>query len=674
MSKYKTIKKQNPVQTIFPRYMFIVALFVIWIGIIGIRLVHLQVNQSDLYRNQALSQRRIKVESKMLRGFIFDRTGRVLAGSKKVRSLYADPRYIDDVASFSQRIAANLKVKQEDIANIILEAQEKQKVRIAVALKLEEDIAQKVSEAIKDFEIKKIGNRSFKAFSWKEEHKRTYPEKSLAAQVIGFSDANDEGKAGIELSQEKNLRGEVISKWKDRDNRGRVYEESDSESEIEEREPPKDVVLTINSSIQYKVEDALKKGVEASKAKSGMAIVLDPKTGEILAMANYPTFDLNKFNEVSLDLHTNKTVQHSYALGSVFKLVTYSGALEEKVISPNGEVDCSKGVLIVAKRTFNDKHCLNNITYSDAFSVSSNIGAIRTAQKTGREKFYNYIRQFGFGETTGVELPAETRGKVHSPENWNADSLASMAIGYEIGVTALQSAVAFATIANDGIRVKPHIIKETRQADGKIVSTTESEKIQVISRETALTLRQMLQKVVLSGTGKRAQINGYTTAGKTGTAWKYDEKSKKVSGSKYISSFIGMAPLNNPSVVIAVILDDPQGAFRDGGQVSAPIFREIAEQILPELNVPPDGFISQEIKNEIIEEKELSVTENNKTQENTKDKSVKESSETKTKNTKDGKAVGNETKTVTKPKDVPPEPKPKVETKNKQTVTGKGKT
>lgn len=665
MPKYKTAKKQNPAQAIFPRYMFIVALFVIWIGVIGVRLVQLQVNQADSFRNLALNQRRIKVESKTLRGFIFDRNGRVLAGSKKVKSLFADPRYIDDVDSVSQRIASNLKVKQQDIANIISDAKQKQKVRIAVVRKIEEDIAQKIGESLKEFEVKQIGTRSFKAFYWEEEHKRSYPEKSLAAQVIGFSDANDEGKAGVELSQEKNLRGEIISKWREKDNRGRVYEETDTEPDVEEREPSKDVVLTISSSIQYKVEEALKRGVESTKAKSGMAIVLDPKTGEILAMANYPTFDLNKFNEVSLDLHSNKAVQNPYELGSVFKLVTYSSAVEEKAITPNGMVECNNGVLEVAKRTFKDKHCHNNLTYSDAFSVSSNIGAIRTAQKMGRDKFYNYIRKFGFGEVTGVELPAETRGIVRAPETWNADSLASMSIGYEIGVTALQSAVAFATIANDGIRVKPHIVKEIRQADGNVISSNEPEKVQVISKETAQSLRQMMQKVVLSGTGKRAQVNGYTTAGKTGTAWKYDQKAKKVSSSKYISSFIGLAPLNNPSVVIAVILDDPQGSLRDGGQVSAPIFREIAEQILPEMNVVPDGFVRQEVKDEIIESKEDIVIEKDKTE--SKEKNQPPTNDSKT---KDGKAPSNEK--LTKPKGTVSETKPKAETKNKP--TGKGKT
>lgn len=669
MPKNRFTKKQTPMQTIFSRFMLIVAFFVIWIGIIGVRLVHLQVNQSDSYREKALGQRRLKSANKTLRGKILDRTDRALAVSIKVKTLYADPRYVDDIPGTARRVATALKLKPQDIANNILEAKEKQKKRVILARKVDEEVAQKADDQLKDIEIKKVEGQKFRVLYWEEEQKRSYPFNSLAAQVIGFSNMDDEGKAGIELSQEQNLRGAVIESWKDRDRLGRVYEES----EEEEREPPKDVVLTISNTIQDRVEAALKKGVEAAKAKSGMAIVLDPKTGEILAMANYPTFDLNKFSEATQELHTNKTVQHSYTPGSIFKLVTYGSALEEKAIVPNDELDCSKGALEVAGRVFNDKHCLNKISYTDAFAISSNIGAIRTGQKLGKEKFYSFARKFGFGEQTGIELPAESKGIIRSLENWNGDSLASMSIGYEINVTALQSASAFATIANDGVRVKPHIIKEIRQADGKVVSTTEPEKVQVVSPETARQLRQMMQKVVLSGTGKRAQLNGYTSAGKTGTAWKYDDKLKKFNDEKYVSSFIGFAPLDNPSVVIAIILDEPQGALRDGGHVSAPIFREIAEQILPELNVSPDGFARQEITEDIIEGKEFKPSGNTKAEDKVADKKSvdNEKTEVKTKITKDGK-VETERKSKTKEKTVSVETKSKNEIKNKS--SGKGKT
>lgn len=669
MSKRKPIKKKNPVQTIFTRFMLIVAFMVIWIGIIGVRLVHLQVNQHGWLRDRALNQRRDESKSKSLRGTILDRSERKLAFSIPAKSLYADPQEIEDIQGTAQKLASFLKLKTSEVAQNINEAKQKGKRFLWLARKLDEETSKKLNESLKKPDLKKFDEPKFEGLHWKQEQKRSYPNNSLAAQVIGFSDLDDNGKSGIELSQEKYLRGEIVQKWRDRDRLGRVYEES----EDEEREPPKDVVLTISHSIQYKVEEALRDGVESANAKSGMAIVLDPKTGEILAMANYPTFDLNKFSDTSADLYTNKTIQNFVTPGSVFKMVTYGSALEEKLISPNEQFDCNKGSLQVAGRTFNDKHCLNKSSYIDAFAVSSNIGAIKTGQKVGKELFYNYAREFGFGETTGIELPAESKGIIRSPESWNGDSLASMSIGYEIGVTALQSAAAFATIANDGVRVKPHIIKEIRQADGQVFATTQVEKNQVVSAETARQMRQMMQKVVLSGTGKRAQLNGYTSAGKTGTAWKYDEKLKKINENKYVSSFIGMAPVENPAVVIAIILDEPQGATRDGGHVSAPIFRDIAEGILPELNVVPDGFARQEITEDIIEGKEFKVDKSDKkstdkSSEQKAEKVEKENNAVSPKTAKDGKIESS----VNKTKVASADSKPKSETKNKS--SGKGKT
>ena len=223
-----------------------------------------------------------------------------------------------------------------------------------------------------------------------------------------------------------------------------------------------------------------------------------------------------------------------------------------------------------------------------ALAHSSNVAAIKTGMQVGKEDFYSYARKFGFGQATGVEFPGETNGILRPLEKWNGDSLASMSIGYEISVTALQMAAAFATIANDGVRIQPHIVKEIRQSNDQTNPTAEPAKSQIISAQSAGNLRKMLRQVVLTGTGKRAQLDGYTSAGKTGTAWKYDAKLKRVNESKYVSSFIGFAPAENPGVVIAVVMDEPQGGARDGGQVSAPVFRDIAEDILPELGIKPD--------------------------------------------------------------------------------------
>jgi cell division protein FtsI (penicillin-binding protein 3) len=566
--------------------MLVVAFFIFWIGAIGVRLVHLQVNQHDSFRKKAVSQRRDVVKSKMLRGTIYDRNERPLAMSVKVKSLYVDPGEIDDVTATSNRIAKVLKVNRNKIAKRIEKGKKNGKRFVWIARKLNEETVDKINNALNDKKLKKYDLPRFKGLHWTVEQKRSYPYKTMAAHVIGFSNSDDAGQAGIELSQEAALRGEVTKTTRQRDRLGRVYDEWKAA-----REESSDVVLTISNSIQYKVEEALARGVRKANAKSGKAIVLNPKTGEILAMANYPSFDPNKFRKLKSGEWRNRSIQDNYAPGSVFKLVTYAAALEEKLIKPDDEIDCGEGTITVAKHTFNDSHSVGNVTYTRAFAESSNVGAIKTAMKVGENTFYRYAREFGFGAKIGVELPAEAAGLLRSPKRWNGDSLASMSIGYEIGVTALQSATAFATIANDGVKVQPHIIKEIRKADGELISTTEPEKVPVVSAGTAENLRKMLREVVLNGTARRAQLKGYTSAGKTGTAWKYDAKLKAVNRNKYVSSFIGFAPAENPEVVIAVVMDEPKGTMRYGGQVAAPVFREIAEQVLPELNVVPDGTL-----------------------------------------------------------------------------------
>jgi cell division protein FtsI (penicillin-binding protein 3) len=572
-----------------------------WIGGISVRLVSLQVNQSEWLREKALNQRRDQVKSKTLRGTIYDRTERTLAMSVKVQSLYADPLEIEDFEGTAKKVAAVLRTSPKEILKELEEGRDKNRRFVWLERKIDNNKVQEINKALVDEEIRKADLPKIAGLHWKEEEKRKYPYGTLASHIIGFSNADDVGQAGIEMSKEDILKGEVIKSWRDRDRLGRVYDESEIE-----REPPKDIVLTISHSIQYKTEQALEKGVKASNSKSGMAVVLDPKTGEVLAMANYPTFDPNEFNQVSPEVWKNKAVQEVYSPGSVFKVITYGGALEEEIIKPNDTIDGRKGFINVGKRRFEDPHGMKIMTYSEALAISSNFAAIKTALGLGKNKFYYYSQNFGFGEETGIELPAERSGTLRPPEKWSGDSLASMSIGYEVSITALQAASAFAAIANDGVRIKPHIIKEIRQADSDVISRPNPEKTHVLSAEAASDLRGMLQRVVEKGTAKRARLNGYTSAGKTGTAWKYDPKLKKYNPAKYISSFVGMAPAENPSLVIAVVMDEPSGGARDGGQVSAPVFREIAEQVLPELNILPNGKASKEIDEPKEEDNESS--------------------------------------------------------------------
>ena len=374
----------------------------------------------------------------------------------------------------------------------------------------------------------------------RDDQKRSYPYQTLAAQVVGFANADDDGMAGIEQSQDDILHGAIIRKVQERDRLGRIYDET-----IAERDTPSDIVLTIDSAYQFMVEQALEKGVKAANARSGVAIVMSPKTGEILALANYPTFDPNSVGSANVENFSNKAIQSVYSPGSVFKVVTYSSALEKHLFSAHRQNR--------RRQRFyrSGETCIFRSPYgrNDLFRCPcplSNICAIKTGMAVGREDFFAMLKKMGFGSKTGVELPAETSGIVRSPQTWGGVSLASMSIGYEIGVTALQMTGPFATIANNGIKVQPHIIKEIRHSDDKPKTVTETQQTQVVSAETARNLRAMLKQVVLTGTGRRAQLDGYTVAGKTGTAWKFNPKTKSVDSSKYVSSFIGMAPAHDP--------------------------------------------------------------------------------------------------------------------------------
>lgn len=581
-SRKPRIKRDLRQQT-YNRFMLVVAILGIWILAIGIRLVHLQVVQAGWLKERATTQRRDIKKSKMPRGTIFDRNGRVLALSMSVKTLYADAVNLEDIELAARTIAKLSGQKASDIRKTLIDGKQSERRFVPLVRGLDEETVQKYNAALEQIGVQKADMPKFPGLHWREEQRRKYPQNELAAHIIGFSDADGIGRAGIEQSQNDLLYGTVIRRTELRDRLGRVYDE-----QVSEKEPPKDVFLTIQDSIQYKTESALAKAVQNSGARAGIAIVLDHKTGEIFAMANYPTFDPNNLKTINSDNLMNRAVQSVYSPGSVFKLITYGTALEKRLISPDAMIDSGNGTIEVAGHRFRDSHAIGTVTYTKALAHSSNVCAIKTGLRIGKDNFYQSLQNFGFGKRTGIELPAETPGIVRPPSRWNGDSLASMSIGYEIGVTALQMTTAFATIANDGVRVKPHIIKEIRQVDENSGLGPEVESEQVLSPSAARALRQMLREVVISGTGKRARANGYDVAGKTGTAWKYDEKLRRVNSAKYMSSFIGFAPADNPAVTVAVIIDEPKIGGRDGGQVAAPAFREIIEQILPELNVRPD--------------------------------------------------------------------------------------
>lgn len=579
--KIRPVRKPTDLKRmLFTRFMLIVAAFILWIGGIAVRLVHLQVNQHDYLLSRARSQSLYNQKTKQLRGTIYDRNGAVLAMSVEVKTLFVNPTEIEDIPRAAREIAKAANIDTKQLLAKLNEAKSLDRRYVPVAKKVDKDSFDRINKALYDPDVKKQDQPMYIGVHWDEDQTRSYPYGSLAAPTIGISNDEDQGVAGIEQSQNKILEGEVIDRLLQRDRLGRVYDEK-----ITAQEPPENVFLTIDKSIQIVTEEALAEGVAKSQARAGMAVVLDPKNGEILALANYPTFDPTKLKSADT---SNHLVQSVYAPGSVFKLVTYSAALEKKLFKPTDMIDAGNGTIEIAGHKFTDSHHIGMVNYADALAHSSNVCAIKTGMRVGKADFYSMVQKMGFGQRTGVELPAETKGIVNDPNKWNGDSLASMSIGYEIGVTPLQLASAFATIANDGIKNQPHIIKEIRDSEGNTISVTEPNQTQVVSAETAENLRLMLRQVVLSGTGRRAQLDGYSSAGKTGTAWKFDPKTKRVERSKYMSTFVGFAPVEDPRFVIVVVMDEPQGGARDGGSVSAPVFRDIAQTLLTTWNVPHD--------------------------------------------------------------------------------------
>lgn len=644
-------KSPNPRQVVFTRFMFIVAFFTIWMLGISVRLVHLQVTQHEWLSARATTQREDHTKTKMLRGTIFDRDGRMLASSVKAQTLYADATEIDDTDKTAKLLGKVLKIDGAGLAKQLAEAKAAKKRFVPVIKKIDLDAAQKINKTLETAGVKKADQPYYDGLHWTEDQIRKYPYETLGAQVIGFSNAEDTGMGGIEQSEDDILHGAVIRKIQERDRIGRVYDET-----IEVREKPADIVLTIGTNYQFISDEALMNGVKAASAKAGMAVVMSVKTGEILAMSNYPTYDPNSFKTATPESLTNHTIQSTYSPGSTFKLVTYSSGLEKNLFRPDDMIDAGNGTIEIAKHKFTDSHHIGSVSYAQALAHSSNVCAIKTGQRVGKDDFWAMLQKMGFGSRTGIELPAETSGIVRSPDKWNGDSLASMSIGYEIGVTALQMATAFATIANDGVKIQPRIIKEIRKPDQPPVPSDRVENVRVASVETARNMRTMLRQVVLTGTGKRAQLNGYTSAGKTGTAWKFDSKTKRVEASKYVSSFIGMAPADNPEIVIAVVIDEPQSGARDGGMVAAPVFKAIADQVLPILGVKQDAVPARETN--------VAAADIPETRQSASDKAIDK---------KESNKSGDKSQGSSRPKTIEPPKGPKEVKKEVKKVTGPGR-
>jgi cell division protein FtsI (penicillin-binding protein 3) len=555
-------------------------------------LVYLQVSEYEQLATRAHKQQQEAVETSPTRGAVLDRQERELARTIDTTSVFIAPDEFDkDEARAAQEISCTagtlssvLGGDQKTFFNQINEARRSGRRFIWIARR----IAPEQAQVLDTMELAGVHTR--------KEPKRFYPNGPLAANVLGFVGLDGNGLAGIEQVYNDKIVGEPGKLFLEKDSRGRAYEST----ELPGR-PGQTVILTIDQSIQYQAEAALTAAIEQSHAKAGTAIVLDPHTGEILALANAPTFDPNRVAAATPAERANWALQNVYEPGSTFKVVAFSAAIEKGLAKPDDHIDCQMGAITVAKRVIHDHHPFGNLTLAEALAKSSNVAAIKLGLRVGDPTMFDYITRFGFGRRTGIELPGETAGIIHPLSRWLPSSIGSVAIGQEVGVTPLQMVAAFGALANDGVRIAPHLIREIRHASGAIAYRPTPEQHRVISAGTAAALRGMLEGVTLNGTAKKAQLDGYTAAGKTGTAQKIDPKTKTYSSTKFVASFVGFAPVSNPAVVIIVVIDEPGGSYH-GGDVAAPVFRQIAEQILPELGVIPDtDFKSPELIARAIE-------------------------------------------------------------------------
>ena len=554
------------------RALFVAAFIGFWMLIVCVRLVQLQFSQHEDLATRARQQQQTPIETSPQRGELLDRQERQLARSIQTVSLFIDPDGIDaeTLDRNAKQLAQSLGLKYPALAKEFREAHDNKRRFIWVARRLDVDLAKKVTDM------------NLPGLHTQLEPKRYYPNGSLAAHVLGYVGLDGKGLGGVEQFYNSKISGEPGRLLLERDANGKAYESYEIASKAGQT-----VVLTIDQSIQYHAEQALLAAVQRTRAKSGTVIVLEPRTGEILALANAPTFDPNRVAAAKAETRSNWALQNIYEPGSTFKVVAFSAALENGLARVDDRIDCQMGAITVAGRVIRDHSAFGTLTIAEALAKSSNVAAIKLGIRVGDPKMYDYIRRFGFGTRTGIELPGETAGLLRKVERWQASSIGSIAIGQEIGVTPVQMVAAFGALANDGVRVAPHLIREVRNAEGAVVYRAQPEQRRVINAETAIAIRGMLEGVTLRGTAKQAQLDGYSAAGKTGTAQKIDPKTRRYSATKHVASFVGFAPVSSPQVAIIVVIDEPAGAYH-GGDVAAPIFREVAEQILPILGVMPD--------------------------------------------------------------------------------------
>ena len=542
----------------------------LWALVIAVRLIHLQVLERPFFQRQSARQSERTVTLEARRGSILDRNGRPLAVSVEADSIYAMPQDVSDPARTATALARALGTDAAGRKEILNQLQ---KNRAFVWIKRK--VSPGAARAVRDLQLDGIG--------FLAESRRYYPKRELASQVLGYVGLDNLGMSGVEYGFESALKGrkETVVVTTDARHRPVGHTEKPSTEGLS-------VVLTLDEAIEYVAERELDRAMAETQSIAGVVVVVDPFTGEVLAMANRPTFNPNSFQSYPSSRWKNRAVADAYEPGSIFKIVTAAAGLQERVVEPEEVLDCGHGQIEIAGVSINDHAVFDKLTFRMAVAKSSDIGMIRVAQRLGREQFARYMRDFGFGTPTGVELPGESSGLLRPTTKWSAISLASLSFGQEVGVTALQMAMATSAVANGGYLMKPLVVRRVEDKDGRVVKESKPLAVRrVLQPATVDTLTDLLKGVVREGTGRHAAIPGYVVAGKTGTAQKI-EPSGHYSMVDHVASFVGFAPASHPALVVLVSLDTPKGPHNEGGDVAAPVFARVMEQALRQRAVPSD--------------------------------------------------------------------------------------
>jgi cell division protein FtsI (penicillin-binding protein 3) len=550
------------------RILLVGLVFTAGFAAIGGKALWIQVYRGPWLSQQASDQVVNSQKAVGKRGTIFDRRGREMAVSVDATSVAVRPAKVKDAAAAAASLSRVLQMKPAEV-----------KAKLASRkpfVWIKRQATPKETEAIEQLRLPGV--------EFVTETNRFYPNRSLAAQVIGFTGMDGKGMEGVEYFYDTHLRGTDSSVKVLRDALGNGFQ---AESGAEGGASGNNLILTLDQAVQHVSETALAEAVEAHKARSGLAIVMEPRTGAILAMAQAPTFNPNAYDDYKKALWRNRAITDPFEPGSTLKVFGAAAALEFGNLSPKTTFNCENGAYRIGKNTVHDVHRYGVLTLSDIIKFSSNIGAIKIGEKIGSEKLHQALRLFGFGQKTGIDSPAETTGLLMPPKKWTPIDAAAIAFGHGISASAVQLISALSAIANDGVLMKPRLVQAITDKQGQVLQQFPPEEIRrVVSRETAQTLKEILQTVVLpGGTGVNAALQGYTVGGKTGTARKLDENGR-YADDRHVASFIGFAPADKPQIAVLIVIDEPRGQMY-GGAVAAPVFRKIAQSTLNYLNVPP---------------------------------------------------------------------------------------